>query len=318
MDYGSGTLLTQNIILFTVFVAVLILAFSTLRVIANRRQVRRNLDAANRPSAMSADDIDRVLGSGNEVLRYYLDVIQHEDKDSLRMRLVQAGFFGQGAIRWFNLIRTGAAILVLLAVQVIVPLLAPTARPVVVLIISGIMAALVFILASAVLENIGKRRMVEFRKLFPDFMDLLLVCVDAGLSIDAALDRVTREYLATTPDFGLQLSLVNLEVRAGRSLHEALTALSDRIGVEEARTLGVLFRQSQELGSSVTQTLRIFAREMRQTRMIRAEEKANALPIKLLFPMALFMFPVNLIIVIVPILLVILEMFTVMAPQVTP
>nr|WP_235971397.1 type II secretion system F family protein [Palleronia pontilimi] len=145
-------------------------------------------------------------------------------------------------------------------------------------------------------------------------MDLLLVCVDAGLSINAAIDRVTREFLQTVPDFGVQLSFVNLEMRAGRSLHEALSNFAERVRVEEARTLAVLFRQSHELGSDVSRTLRSFAAEMRQMRIIKAEEKANQLPIKMLFPMAFFMFPVSLIIVVVPIMMTIIKLFLQMAP----
>jgi len=141
-----------------------------------------------------------------------------------------------------------------------------------------------------------------------------LVCIDAGLSINAAIDRVTREFLQTTPDFGVQLSIISLEVRAGLPLHEAVSNFSRRIDLEEARILSVLFRQSEELGSSVANTLRSFSKEMRQLRIIRAEEKANSLPVKMLFPMALFIFPVNLIIVLVPILMIIMAMLTQLTP----
>ena len=98
-------------------------------------------------------------------------------------------------------------------------------------------------------------------------------------------------------------------MRAGRPLHEALTNFAFRVRLEEARTLSTLFRQSQELGASVVRTLRTYSKEMRQMRLLRAEEKANALPIKMLFPMAAFLFPVNLIIVIVPILWTFLASF---------
>jgi tight adherence protein C len=97
-------------------------------------------------------------------------------------------------------------------------------------------------------------------------------------------------------------------------LHEALLNFSDRVRLEEARTLATLFRQSQELGASVVKTLRSFSHEMRQVRLIKAEEKANSLPIKMLFPLAAFLFPVNLIIVVVPILIVVMRMFMSLAP----
>ncbi|QGY00211.1 type II secretion system F family protein [Roseovarius faecimaris] len=307
--------MNETIFLVALFVAVLIIAYTIIRYILNRRQIARNLASTKRKRKQSNEDINKVLGSGNEEIRYYLDVVQNEPQNSLRMRLVQAGYFSKSALAYFNIIRFTIAAIAFGAVQFGIGAMAPSISLALLLMMAMVAAGVGFILTSAVLENMGKKRTREFRKLFPDFMDLLLVCVDAGLSINAAIDRVTREFLLTTRDFGVQLSIINLEIRAGRPLHEALSNFSKRIAVEEAQTLAVLFKQSEELGASVSKTLRVFSKEMRQMRLIRAEEKANALPIKMLFPMALFMFPVNLIIVLVPILLVILEMLSGLAPR---
>lgn len=305
----------QNLILAAVFVSVVLVAFTFFRLIGQRREVARNLEGTRINRQVTDEEMNKLLGSGNESLRYYLEVVQHGDPNSLRMRLVQAGYFDKSAVRWFNIIRVVASFAGFSIIQFGVPFLLPQVSIAVLVLFAVITGGLMFILASVVLERIANKRMREFQKLFPDFMDLLLVCVDAGLGIDAAIDRVTREFLLTTEDFGVQLSIINLEIRAGRPLHEALTSFSQRIRVEEARTLAVLFRQSEELGASVTKTLRTFAKEMRQMRIIRAEEKANALPIKMLMPMAFFMFPVNLIIVLVPILLVIVNMLTQLSPR---
>jgi len=97
--------------------------------------------------------------------------------------------------------------------------------------------------------------------------------------------------------------MMMLEVRGGRRLRDALSNLADRLGIDEAKSLSVLFRQSEELGASVTKTLRVFSQEMREKRMISAEEKANALPLKMLFPLALFLFPISILIVAVPIIM---------------
>lgn len=145
-------------------------------------------------------------------------------------------------------------------------------------------------------------------------MDLLIVCIDAGLSIEMSLDRVSREFYVTDPDFGIHLAIITLEMRAGRRLHEALQHFSERVNIEEARSLATLFRQSEELGTSVTRTLRVFSAEMRDRRIITAEEKANQLPVKMLFPMALFLFPVSLVIVLVPVLITIIKMFRSIGP----
>ena len=307
--------MTETMILATVFIATLIAVFGVILYIHQRRDIARNISASSTSMQPPVDgEIDKVLGSGNEQIRYYLEVVHNDPPDSLRMRLVRAGFFSKRALVNFNVIRTAFAVVVFLLTQTGLSVVLPQYSTAVLSVFAVIAACIGFILASAVLEYMGNRRSREFRKLFPDFMDLLLVCADAGLSINASIDRVTREFLLTTPDFGIQLSIINLEIRAGRPLHEALKNFSKRIGVEEANTLAVLFRQSEELGSSVSKTLRVYAREMRQLRLVRAEEKANALPVKMLFPMALFMFPVNLVIVLVPILMVILRMMLSLTP----
>lgn len=306
--------MTETMILAAIFSATLIVLFGVLLYIQQRRDIARNIGATTARRQPFDGDIDKLLGTGNEQIRYYLDVVQNDSPNSLRMRLVRAGFFSKRALVNFNVIRGVVAGVVFLLTQSVLSIYLPQFSTAVLSIFSVTAACMVFILLSALLEHLGKRRSREFRKLFPDFMDLLLVCADAGLSINASIDRVTREFLLTTPDFGIQLSIINLEIRAGRPLHEAMKNFSKRIGVEEANTLAVLFRQSEELGSSVSKTLRVFAREMRQMRLVRAEEKANALPVKMLFPMALFMFPVNLVIVLVPVLLIIMRMMISLGP----
>ncbi len=306
--------MTETMILAAVFVATLIVSLGVILYVQKRRDIARNIGTATSRRQQVDDDIDKMLGSGNEQIRYYLDVVQNESVNSLRMRLVRAGFFTKRALFNFNIIRTAIAAATFVLTQIALTVSLPQFSSAILSVWAMTAAGVVFILSSAVLEHLGRRRSREFRKLFPDFMDLLLVCADAGLSINASIDRVTREFLLTTPDFGIQLSIINLEIRAGRPLHEALKNFSKRIGVEEANTLAVLFRQSEELGSSVSKTLRVFAREMRQMRLVRAEEKANALPVKMLFPMALFMFPVNLVIVLVPILMIIMRMMMSIGP----
>ncbi|MBD3666216.1 type II secretion system F family protein [Sulfitobacter aestuariivivens] len=305
----------QTLILLSLFVAVLLVTFAISNFFIRRAEISRNIGSTRARRSETDAEIDRILGSENEDIRYYLDVVQTQPVNSLPMRLVQAGYFSKSAVTKFNIIRSFIAAAVFSAVQFGTGLVFEQLSTAVIIVLAMLAAGLAFVLCSAVLENIGKRRSREFKKIFPDFLDLLLVCVDSGLGIEAAIERVTREFLLTTKDFGVQLSIINLEIRAGRPLHEALNNFSKRIALDEARTLAVLFKQSQELGASVGKTLRVFAREMRQLRIIRAEEKANSLPVKMLFPMAVFMFPVNLIIVLVPILMTIIAMLSGLAPS---
>ena len=306
--------MNETLILGAIFVAVLIVAFGILSVVQSRRELAKNLEGKGGISRLSNEQLDEALGSNNPRMHYYLSVAQNADVNSIESRLVQAGFLSPSAVWWFMITRLLVAIAALLLAQLLFSTFLPTVTTLAATLTSTLISGVTFILVSAVLEARGRKRMREHKKLFPDLMDLLLVCIDAGLSINAAIDRVTREFLQTTPDFGVQLSIISLEVRAGLPLHEAVSNFSRRIDLEEARILSVLFRQSEELGSSVANTLRSFSKEMRQLRIIRAEEKANSLPVKMLFPMALFIFPVNLIIVLVPILMIIMAMMTQLTP----
>jgi tight adherence protein C len=131
-------------------------------------------------------------------------------------------------------------------------------------------------------------------------MDLLVVCADAGLSMEAALDRVGRELADSYPSLGANIHMATLEIRAGRSMSEALEHLGDRLGLEEARSFAMLLQQSEELGSSMSDALRVYSDDMRHKRLSRAEEKAYSLPAKLSVPLILCVFPVLVIVIMLP------------------
>ena len=144
-------------------------------------------------------------------------------------------------------------------------------------------------------------RQVEHRTGFPDFMDLLVVCADAGLSMEAALDRVGRELADSYRSLSANIHMATLEMRAGRTLSETLDHLADRLGLEEARSFATLLQQSEKLGSSLTEALRVYSDDMRHKRMSRAEEKAYSLPAKLSVPLTLCVFPVVIIVILLPV-----------------
>ncbi|MBT8477239.1 MAG: type II secretion system F family protein [Rhodobacteraceae bacterium] len=305
----------QDLILAAVFMAVLLLVYTILNVVFRGRDVSRNIARVQTDRrALKDAEIDEYLGSETDNIQYYFEVMNNEGKDSLRMRLIRAGYFNRSALTYFNLIRIGVAIVFFVAAVLATTVFVPGTSTVSAMVLGMIVSGVVFIFASFMLDNRGKKKEIEYRKMFPDFMDLLIVCVDAGLSFEAAIDRTAREFLATNPDFGTHLGIISLEIRAGRPSYEALTNFGNRTNIEEAKSLATLFRQSEELGSSVSKTLRTFSTEMRQMRIIRAEEKANSLPVRMIFPIGLFMFPVNLIIVLVPVLVTIIKIFTDLQP----
>ena len=135
---------------------------------------------------------------------------------------------------------------------------------------------------------------------FPDMMDLMVACVEAGLSLDASVQRVGEELELRHPIISGHMRTLSLELRAGRARKTAWRAFADRMALEEAGSLATMLRQAEEMGTSLGQTLRVFSADMRQRRILYAEEKAMALPAKLTLPLIFFVFPVLLGVLILP------------------
>ena len=138
----------------------------------------------------------------------------------------------------------------------------------------------------------ASRRQEEIVNGFPDALDLMLVCVEAGLGMEAAFDRVGREMSRSHPLVANLLATTVLELRAGRGREEALRRMGDRAAVDQIRSFTTLLIQSNKLGSSIGQTLRTYAGEMRERRKMLAQEKAHRLPVLLSIPLVACMLPV--------------------------
>jgi tight adherence protein C len=138
----------------------------------------------------------------------------------------------------------------------------------------------------------ASRRQEQIVNGFPDALDLMLVCVEAGLGMEAAFDRVGREMARSHPLVANLLATTVLELRAGRGREEALRRMGDRAAVDQIRSFTTLLIQSNKLGSSIGQTLRIYAGEMRERRKMLAQEKAHRLPVLISIPLVACMLPV--------------------------
>ena len=308
-------------IYIVVFFAVLIFAGVSSELVFRRREVGVRLSETT--AKAGADDLQ--FGEGalvdlgeaeNRLIRRYFEITRRDQNaNSTQNRLIRAGYFGARAVTVFQVVRALLCGVVMVAAAWALDRFAPQMSRLAILLVAMIATGATFVLVNIYIDRRGDAKEREYRRLFPDFMDMLIVCLDAGMSIEAAADRVAREFVQKRQDFGLHLSIMMLEVRGGRRLREALTNLATRLRIDEARSLAVLFRQSEELGTSVTQTLRVYSKEMRDLRVIRAEEKANALPIKMLLPLGAFLFPVSLIIVLVPIVLRVIGILTGLKPD---
>jgi tight adherence protein C len=222
------------------------------------------------------------------------------DKRQLRQRLMQAGFLDPRAVAFFFIGRLAAALVFAGLAFMLAPMVISGPDG------SGWMCAWIGGLLGYFGPSIYVNRRIaanqnEHRTGFPDFMDLLVVCADAGLSMEAALDRVGRELGDSYPSLSANIYMATLEMRAGRTLSEALEHFGDRLGLEEARSFATLLQQSEELGSSLTEALRVYSDDMRHKRMSRAEEKAYSLPAKLSVPLMICIFPVIIIVIMLPV-----------------
>lgn len=153
------------------------------------------------------------------------------------------------------------------------------------------------------------KRLRLLRNGFPDALDLLVVCVEAGLGLGPALQRVADEINVSHPELSRELATVNAEMRAGVPREKALKNLSERTGLPDIRGLVALLVQSMKFGTSVADALRIYSEEFRDKRMQAAEEQAAKIGTKMIFPLVLFMFPVFFVVAVGPAALRIIDAF---------
>lgn len=212
--------------------------------------------------------------------------------DSLRSKLIAAGYRSPVAPRIFTLARL-ILTLGLPLIFVALTLSSGTPPSLLKLYLVGLILALVgLFLPNLWVQAQADRREQKIVNGFPDSLDLMLVCVEAGLGLEAAFDRVGREMAISCPLVSEMLCLAVLELRAGKSREETLRMMGERNQIDDIRSFTTLLIQSDSLGSSIGTTLRIYATEMREKRRMRAEEKAHRLPVLLSVPLVACMLPV--------------------------
>ena len=211
--------------------------------------------------------------------------------ERLREKLVAAGFPSPAAPRIFTMIR----LLLVIVVPLLYVLIAYSQDEppgfLTLYVVGSILALLGLYLPNLFVQAKADRRKEAIVNGFPDCLDLILVCVEAGLGIEAAMDRVGREMVHSHPLVSHLLSVAVLQLRAGSTREEAYRRLADMAGVDEIRSFSTLLIQSDKLGTSIATTLRVYAAEMRERRRMRAEEKAHRLPVLISIPLVVFMLP---------------------------
>jgi tight adherence protein C len=225
--------------------------------------------------------------------------------ETIQERLIKAGYDGNVAPLAYSMLR----VLVLLAFPLVAFFFLQ--QTTFFKLVVGVVSAALFglMLPPLILMRLEARRQEVIRRSLPDALDLLVVCVEAGISLDAAILRVAKDLMYVHPDLAKELLVVSRKTNAGMTREDALRGLWDRTGVDELRTLVAALVQSEKWGSSSARVLRVSAETLRRKRRHAAERKAATAPLKMIVPMALFIFPALFVVVLGPAVIQILDQF---------
>ena len=286
------------LLLLLLFLAVAVVSYFFARTIGLRQLTRRRLleqaAGGGGTTTLATLRTDRIQSNWLKLVdaieKRGLSLVDTKDK-AIRQKLIAAGFTAPHAPRVYTLVRL--VMVIGLPVLALLFFWSTGSSPSMVKLYFTLViaAALGLYLPSVFISARADRRQRDIINGFPDALDLMLVCVEAGLGLEAAFARVGMEMTNSHPRLAEQLGAVVLELRAGRSHEDALRRMADRAGADEIRAFSTLLIQSTKLGSSIAQTLRTYASEMRERRRMKAEEKAHRLPVLLSIPLVVCMLP---------------------------
>ena len=285
-------------VLILVFGLVVLAAFMAMTLVSRRAAIRSELRELTRDSLLHPGGAESLRSSNDTAWARLADAIERAGlnladtkSDQLRAKLIAAGFRSPSAPRVYTLVR----LVLVFALPLSYVLLAYSGEEapsfVKVYLIGSVVALLGLYFPNLYVTAKADRRREEIVNGFPDCLDQILVCVEAGLGIESAMDRVGREMVHSHPLVAELLSVSTLQLRAGASREDAFRRLADSAGVDEIRSFTTLLIQSDKLGTSISTTLRVYASEMRERRRMRAEEKAHRLPVLISIPLVVCMLP---------------------------
>ncbi|MDQ5911766.1 MAG: tight adherence protein [Pseudomonadota bacterium] len=305
-DPGQIRLLFMGIVIagsFLLILTVLLLASAVIDPLRRRIQQLGQQPVAQAPTR-SWDGFSKALAPLTSLI-----VPKKEwERSKASAQLIHAGFRAPNALMLFYSIKS-ACVIAFAALAFVLTALYPGFPSERIFLAVVIAAATGLLLPEFILGRLAKKREKTLRHGFPDALDLLVVCTEAGLGLPAALQRVAEEIMASHPELAGELALVNAEIRAGVDRTVALQNLSKRTHLKDIRGLVVALSQSMRLGASIADTLRVYADELRDKRMQKAEEEAAKVGTQMIFPLILCLFPSFFVVVVGPAVLGVLKTF---------
>jgi len=302
---------------FIYLIAIISFGFSIIAIEFIRNIYRKQLTKSSLKSVIKKnqrintqlnDDISRLtasrLGKVFEALsKLSLPTDEGWQDSNTKLKFIRGGYRDNKTIFIFYGLKSALFILLPLVVGVIGSIFSSSIETVELFIYIFFLAMIGYFLPELFLRFKTSAREEEMQNVLPDFLDLLVICAESGMGIDASLTRVSKEIMRSSPTLAEELHLCMLEIRAGAVRADALKNLGLRVNLENMYNLISIFNQVDRLGTSLGDSLRIQSEIMRTNRLQRAEELAAKIPVKMLFPLIFFMFPSIFIVIIGPALI---------------
>ncbi len=294
-----------------------ILVVMVLILMLNQRQdPLEKLKRANK-TGRPDEEIKKRLRTGgrNQKLDKYASFLEPQDAKQLskmKLTLMQAGYRSNDAVRYFHFsqfaLGIGSLVLGVIYFLLFVAGGQVTTTQTILYILGPGLAGYMF--PKYWVTKRLQQRQEEIQDGFPDSLDMMLVCVEAGQSIDQAIVRVAKEIIASYPALAEEYEIVAQQIKAGRDKASVLREMAERCGIQDISSFVTVLIQSQTYGTPIAEALRVYASEMRDKRVMRAEEKANKLPTKMTLATMMFTVPALLIILVGPSVLGVMKLFT--------
>ncbi|MBM1221550.1 type II secretion system F family protein [Ponticoccus sp. SC2-23] len=285
----------------------LILVLVTLPVLLKKQEDPLDkLKASNRTKTTTPEKAQRLrMGGGKDKLEKYSNFLEPQDVEAytaVRLKLLQAGYRTKNAVRIYHFMQfaLGVAFLILGVIYAIVQSATGDPETHMLILYSIGPGAVGYMIPKYWVTRRQAVRQQAIEDGFPDSLDMMLVCVEAGQSLDQSIIRVSKELRSGFPELAEEYELVSNEMKAGKDKTAVLRDMSERCGVPDVASFVTVLIQSQQFGTSIAEALRVYASEMRDKRVMRAEEKANKLPTKMTLATMMLTVPPLLIILIGP------------------
>lgn len=296
MDGAADT--SDWLLMSVMFASILLATLGGLALFGPADAVRRRITAQGparsgkeRKISLRRNESHTPLHKILEKLEQHIVRANDQERSVLRTRMIQAGFMNETAIRVYYLVRVFLAVSLPVLFLLLAPILASemSTQKVMIYAVGLCLAGLYLPYRYVEAKTVTRQRAIS--EGFPDAIDMMVVCVEAGLGFDATLLRVSEQIQRSHPILATLIGFVGLETRAGKTREEALQNLAMRAGVPDINNFIILLIQSEALGADLSHTLKVQSDEMRIKRMMVAEEKAHKLPVKLSIPLVLCILP---------------------------